>query len=258
MLPMSLEDDVIAPQWSAPPRVGALVTTCASGNFALHTGDDPSRVQVLRERLRARCGVERIVWLNQVHGTSVVRADEVDVTAPPPAADAIWTQQSNVACAVLTADCVPVFLSDRDGTIVALAHGGWRGLVHGVIEALVRDLPVEPARLVGWLGPAIGPSRYEIGEEVARDIETHAGKAVAQRVLSPRPRKDDALKWLADLPLLAELELNALGVRDVRRSNLCTYDDPRFYSYRRDRTSGRMVSLVWLARGISRRRSSRS
>ncbi len=236
-------DAFIEPDWPGSARVHALVTTSAFGNLALHTGDTPADVRARRAALMKHCSVDRIVWLDQVHGTTVVRADDVDPNAPAPAADGVWTSTRRVACAVLTADCVPIFVADRDEQVVGVAHGGWRGLVNGVIEALLDALPVPAARLTAWLGPAIGAPRYEVGEDVADAIVACVGSEVAMNVLGRRT--DAKNKWLADLSGFAALKLEARGVRSVVHSRSCTFDDRRFYSHRRDKSIGRIASLVW-------------
>ena len=232
----------IAPDWPGVAGVRALVTTSAFGNLALHTGDTHADVRARRAALATHCGTDRIVWLDQVHGTTIVCADDVDPDAPPPSADGVWTCTPRVACAVLTADCVPILVAGSDAGIVGVAHGGWRGLVNGVIDALLDALPVPAARLTAWLGPAIGAARYEIGEEVADAIVACGGDEVAAKVLQ---RRAGGKKWQADLPGFAAYRLEARGVRSVVRSESCTFDDRRFYSYRRDKSIGRIVSLVW-------------
>jgi YfiH family protein len=233
----------IVPAWHAPPRVRAVTTTRSAGNLASHTGDDPNAVEGRREKLRLQHGLRAITWLDQVHGTEVVAVTERS-SREPHVADAAWTELAGLACAVLTADCVPVLLSDLDGRVVGAAHGGWRGLVGGVVEALVDALPVTAERLVAWLGPAIGQARYEVGPEVAAAIESSVGVRLAARVLSPSAGGPD--KWLADLVTLARVQLDGLGVATIDSADACTYDDARFYSYRRDKSSGRMASLIWL------------
>jgi YfiH family protein len=238
----STVDRSIEPDWPAIPGVRALATTRAAGNLALHTGDVEADVLMRRAALRSYCDVDAIVWLDQVHGTAVVCADDLGRGAPAPIADAVWTRKPRIACAVLTADCVPIVVADVAGDIVGIAHGGWRGLAGGVIDALLDALPVPRSRLVAWLGPAISPARYEVGDDVAKAIEAHVGATVAGHVLG---RRSEPSKYLADLPRLAAERLDALGVQSVVRSELCTFDDARFYSYRRDKSTGRIATLVW-------------
>jgi YfiH family protein len=238
--------DWIIPDWPAPKRVRALVTTRMGGasrgpyaslNLGAHVGDDPAAVERNRERLRSALPADP-VWLQQVHGTEVVDG----ATAPPLArADAAVARMRHVVCAVLTADCVPVLLAGRDGDVVAIAHAGWRGLAAGVIEAAVARMSVPAASVIAWLGPAIGPHAYEVGPEV-RDAFVRRDAAAT---VAFAPRRDD--RFLADLFMLARQRLAAAGVAAVYGGNHCTYTEAeRFYSYRRERATGRFASLVWI------------
>ncbi|MEZ5542458.1 MAG: peptidoglycan editing factor PgeF [Pseudomonadota bacterium] len=244
-----MSDDWLLPEWEAPPAVYAVTTTrhggvstglWASMNPASHVGDDPAAVLANRACLRTALGLPgEPVWLRQVHGVRVVEAGRDGVE---PEADAAWTGRPGVVCAVLTADCLPVVFADRGARCVAVAHAGWRGLAAGVLEATVAQLPVPAADLVTWLGPAIGPAAFEVGAEV-RDVfmaqDARAGAAFA-------PGADG--RWYADLYGLARQRLAACGVPAVQGGGWCTYSDAaRFYSYRRDGTTGRMATLVWLA-----------
>ena len=238
--------DWIVPDWTAPKRVRALVTTRAGGtsrgpyasfNLGAHVGDDPAAVERNRERLRAALPADP-VWLQQVHGTEVVDA----ATAPPLAhADAAVARARHVVCAVLTADCVPVLLADGGGDAVAIAHAGWRGLAAGVIEAAVARMNVSAASVIAWLGPAIGPRAYEVGPEVREAFVRRDAAAAAAFT----PRRDD--RFLADLFMLARQRLAAAGVAAVYGGRHCTYTEAeRFYSYRREPATGRFASLVWI------------
>jgi hypothetical protein len=238
----------IVPDWPAPPGVRALSTTRTGGvshapyaslNLGQHVGDDPAAVRENRRRLRAVLPAEP-VWLQQVHGTRVFGVDGRGVD-PPPEADAAWTAARDVVCAVMTADCLPVLFCDDAGTTVAAAHAGWRGLVGGVLENTVAALPVAPERLLAWLGPAIGPSAFEVGDEVRAAFV--AADPAAARAFTP----GTAGKWMANLFLLARQRLARAGVGRVYGGGVCTVSDPeRFYSHRRDRVSGRQATLVWL------------
>lgn len=236
----------IVPEWPAPPGVGALSTTREGGvsggcwrslNLGDHVGDDPASVAANRARLRAELPAEP-VWLRQVHGTRCVVADEV---AAGTEADAAITRRRGVVCAVLTADCLPVLLCDDAGSVVGVAHAGWRGLAAGVIEATVSAMAEPGERLLAWLGPGIGSRAFEVGGEV---FDAFAGvDAGVAAAFTPRGEG----KWLADLAGLASRRLDALGVRRVARPDFCTAtDSARFFSYRRDGTCGRMASLIWL------------
>ena len=244
---MKIEDCII-PDWDAPANVRALVTTRRGGvsqgpyaslNLGDHVGDDPQAVSANRALLRSLMPSEP-VWLKQVHGLAVVAADEATAV---PEGDASVAHRSGTVCAVLTADCLPVLLCDRDGTVVGAAHAGWRGLAGGVIEATVAAMRVPPGRLMAWLGPAIGPQAFEVGDEVREVFLRH--DPAAERAFVPH----GSGKWLADIYVLASQRLAALGVSQVSGGGLCTFHDrERFYSYRRDGVTGRMASLIWLAR----------
>lgn len=238
---------VIKPGWAVPANVRAVVTTRAGGfspppyaslNLATHVGDDPSAVagnrRLLREALRLPA---EPLWLDQVHG--------IDVCAPPSAgqgcrADAAYTDRPGEVLAVLTADCLPVFLASLDGREIGVAHAGWRGLEAGVLESLLERFAAPPDAIQAWLGPAIGPRAFEVGDEVHAAFLTHGPEAAAAFVPT-RPGH-----WLADLYRLARQRLVARGVTAVSGGGLCTLSDPaRFYSYRRDGVTGRMASLIW-------------
>jgi YfiH family protein len=238
----------LVPDWPAPASVHATVTTRAGGvsagpwasfNLASHVGDDPAAVAENRRRLRAALDLpSEPSWLQQVHGHVVAR-----LPGPlPEAADAAVAFGPGPVCAVLVADCLPVFLASRDGDRVGVAHAGWRGLAAGVVEATIVALGCDPARLVAWLGPAIGPQAFEVGEEV-RSAFTAQDPAAAVHF---HPGRAD--RWLADLPGLARRRLMKCGVASVHGGGACTVSDPaRFYSYRRDGVTGRMAALAWLA-----------
>jgi YfiH family protein len=242
----------IEPDWRAPAQVRAVSTTRIGGvskgvyaglNLAGHVGDDPASVARNRTLLYRGLGLPgEPRWLRQVHGCAVA-----ELCADPPAceADAAVACRPGLVCAVLTADCLPLLITDRAGGCVAAAHAGWRGLAGGVIEATLARLPVPPSTLLCWLGPAIGPARFEVGAEV-RDRFLESGVTGVEAAF----RRAGGGKWLADLYLLARQRLYAAGVGAVSGGGLCTYEDPlRFYSYRRDGATGRMASLIWLARG---------
>lgn len=237
--------DRLVPAWPAPPNVQAMATTRLGGysegpyaglNLATHVGDSPVAVAANRQQLR-RLLPAAPLWLTQVHGTRCVPAE---VAWHGIEADAAAAHTAGVVCAVLTADCLPVLLCDDQGTAVAAVHAGWRGLAAGVVDTAVRELGLPPARLLAWLGPAIGPEAYEVGEEVrAAFLAADRGAAVA---FSPHEGK-----WRCDLYTLARRRLAMQGVERVFGGGLCTYHDgQRFYSFRRDGRTGRMASLIWL------------
>ena len=243
-----MSDAWIVPDWPAPAGVRALSTTRAGGvsvapydslNLGTHVGDDAENVTANRAQVR-RIVPSEPAWLNQVHGTVVVDAASV---AGVPDADASVSRTPGAVCVVMTADCLPVLLCDRAGTVVGAAHAGWRGLHGGVIEATVAAMQVAPADVIAWLGPAIGPTAFEVGDEVRAAFV--AVDAIADAAFKPAGQPG---KWLADIYLLARQRLAALGVTAVYGGDCCTVSESRrFFSYRRDGVTGRMASLVWLA-----------
>lgn len=221
--------ELIRPDWAAPARVRAVVTTRVLGDMKGAEG---------RARLRAHLPADP-VWLHQVHGATVVNASAAPAGTR---ADASFTTASNVVCAVMAADCMPVLFADRGGTAVGIAHAGWRGLAAGVIEAAVQSMGVPADRLLAWLGPAIGPQAYEIGAEVRAAFLAHDARA--ETAFAPtRPGH-----WQVDLYAVARQRLSGLGVMQVSGGNYCTASDPeRFFSYRKNKTAERMAALIWLA-----------
>jgi hypothetical protein len=175
--------------------------------------------------------------MKQVHGTAVIDADRA---TPETEADGAVTRQPGRVCAVMTADCLPVFVSDRAGRAAGIAHAGWRGLAGGVIESVVRALKVPPSEIIAYIGPGIGALRYEVGDEVRRSFVDKDPGAAGSFV----PTRGG--KCFADLHALARRRLVAAGVTEVYGGGVCTASDERFFSFRRDRTTGRMASLVWL------------
>lgn len=239
-----------APDWNLPSGIRAWQTCRGIGavpyggfNLGQHVGDDPVSVSANRDRLLTVVPAMP-VWLTQVHGTRVL--DLVDNSADAsPEADAVMTSSPGIVCAVMTADCLPVLLADRAGRIVGAAHAGWRGLAEGVLESLVSQMTSkiqgQTADLLAWLGPAIGPEAFEVGEDVQ---QAFVGLSPANKTYF---KPGAAGKWLADLPALAAAKLRAMGVKDIRRSNYCTYKQPdSFYSYRRDHITGRMATMIWI------------
>ena len=245
------EPQFILPDWPAPANVRAAVTTRAGGvshvpydsfNLATHVGDDPAAVRENRARLRTALALPaEPLWLKQVHDVAVVDAAQ---GGAEPEADGAFAAQPGAVCAVLTADCLPVLLCNREGTKVAALHAGWRGLAGGVIETGVKVLGLPGNELLAWLGPAIGPESFEVGREVRAAFVQHN----AQAAQAFRAARDG--KYLADIYLLARLRLQRLGVAAVYGGGFCTVTErARFFSYRRDGATGRMASLIWLADG---------
>jgi hypothetical protein len=247
------------PAWRPPPGVGAWMSTRAGGvsappwgtlNVGDAVGDDPAAVAENRRRVERAIGA-RAVWLRQVHGTRVVRVGVGDVGGAAPEADACWTDEPGVACTVQVADCLPVLLAVGDGRAVAAAHAGWRGLAAGVVEAALEALcdgaGCRPSEVSAWLGPCIGPRRFEVGADVlaAFGVAAAAPGGSAEAFV-PRLGDDGRPRWLADLQMLARVRLEAAGLRRIDGAAACTYDDAsRFFSFRRDRGTGRLVAAVW-------------
>lgn len=252
--------DWLVPDWPAPTRVRAASTLRGGGvsrspyqslNLGDHVADSPTSVSENRGRLLSAIQLPAApCWLTQVHGTTVIDAADVarlssdghHSDSAGPKADAAFSSQTDVVCAVLTADCLPLLLCDRQGTKVAAVHAGWRGLAAGVLEETVRALDIPVNELLVWLGPAIGPTAFEVGAEVRAtfvDDDDHARQAFQQTGQG---------RYWADLYLLARLRLQRLGIEAVYGGQWCTYSQPdQFYSFRRDGTTGRMVSLIWLS-----------
>ena len=246
-----IANEWIVPDWPVPVTVRAVTTTRHGGvsggtwqsmNPADHVGDDPAAVAANRARLADLLDLPGpTVWLQQVHGTDIVDAA---TAATGTQADGSWTRHNNVVCAVLTADCLPVLLSDRHGRCVGAVHAGWRGLAAGVIEAAVEALRPDSRELLAWLGPAIGPQAFVVGEEVRTAFVAHDPQAEAAFMAGPGG------KLRADLYALARQRLASVGVVDVYGGQFCTFNEAdRFFSYRRDGVTGRMATLIWLADG---------
>lgn len=241
---------LLLPDWPAPACVRAAVTTRLGGvslapydslNLGVHVGDDPGSVLRNRARLRESLQISsEPTWLKQVHGTVVAR-----LPASPDSleADAACAFSPGDVCAILTADCLPVLFCDEKGTVVAAAHAGWRGLLGGVLENTVQAMACPAARVMAWLGPAIGPLAFEVGSEV-REAFVASDPAASQAFVDVRNASG---KYLADIYLLARQRLQRCGVSHVFGGEHCTVSEPsRFYSYRRDGITGRMASLIWI------------
>lgn len=238
--------EVYVPDWSVPANVKALQTTrnggasrmpWASFNLGDHVGDDPAAVAANRQALRAGLPGEPR-WLRQVHGIVAVDAGQ---EAKTEAADAAIARRPGAVCVVMTADCLPVLLCDRRGSVVGAAHAGWRGLLGGVLESAVTAMAVAPGELRAWLGPAIGPRCFEVGTEV-RDAFVARDPTASDAFVATGPDK-----WLCDIYLLARQRLAQSGIGAISGGGTCTFtESARYFSYRRDRTTGRMASLIWL------------
>lgn len=239
--------DWLKPDWPAPEHVRACVTTCSGGdslvpyahfNLGEHVGDSLEQVQKNRQYLADALDCQP-TWLNQVHGDQVVTVDATQVLS----ADASVSREANLACCIMSADCLPVLFSDQAGSCVAAAHAGWRSLLAGILENTVTSMQVETAQIIAWLGPAIGADTFEVGDEV-RVAFMQKDPSTAQAFV---PSKN-ADRWMADIYQLARIRLTAHGVHAVYGGGFCTLSDPRFYSYRRQSVTGRFASLVWIAK----------
>jgi YfiH family protein len=244
-------NDWIVPDWPAPRNVRALFTTrnggtsigpYASLNLGDHVGDDPLNVEKNRSLLRHILPSEPM-WLKQVHGAIPVNVDN-DLCIAPCIGDAAFSRRPGNVCAVLVADCLPILLCDHAGTMVGVIHAGWRGMAEGVIERTLSETGMGNMRMMAWLGPAIGPNHFEVGEEVRQAFKKDDAKAAV--AFTPHPHSGD--KWFADLFILARQRLAKAGVDRIYGGGQCTFSDPtRFFSYRRDGKTGRMAGLIWLA-----------
>jgi purine-nucleoside/S-methyl-5'-thioadenosine phosphorylase / adenosine deaminase len=238
--------DWIVPDWPAPANVRTLITTRSGG---VSTGPFASmnlgqRIETDMRSLRANRALLRDFlpadpkWLLQVHGARVADADGLQ---QPVEADAAVARKPGSVCTVMVADCLPVLLTDRAGSVVAAAHAGWRGLAAGVLENTVGAMGRAPDELLAYFGPAIGPSAFEVGADV-RDAFLARSADAASAFAAHKPGK-----WLADLFALARQRLRAIGVTQIYGGGLCTYTDRRrFFSHRRDKVTGRMAALIWL------------
>ncbi|MFV8436236.1 peptidoglycan editing factor PgeF [Vibrio owensii] len=237
----------IIPNWPAPKNVKAFASTRVDGfsttpyqglNLGAHVGDDLSIVEKNRDWLAQQAKMPSApIWLNQTHSTVVAQASTP--TKQVLNADGVFTSSSQVVCSAMTADCLPVLLINTQGTQVAAVHAGWRGLANGIVE---NALELFSGEVMAWLGPAIGPQAFEVGEDVLQafvDFDSQAHQAFTPR--------DIEGKWLADMSKLATQRLNKLGVTQVFDSGLCTFQDKNdFYSYRRDGVTGRQATFIWI------------
>lgn len=242
------QSDFILPEWPVPSHVRALTTTRRPGvgkppfdalNLAGHVGDDPGAVSRNRTILgQALAWPAEPLWLQQVHGTKLVAAGHASAGAE---ADGCYASSGGHVCAVLTADCLPILMCDEDGTEVAALHAGWRGLAGGIIGVAMEWFSAPPEKILAWLGPAIGPRKFEVGRDVY-----DAFVAVDNEARKGFQASGDE-HWLADLYFLARLQFRRHGVNRVFGGDYCTYSDKdRFYSFRRDGITGRMASLIWI------------
>lgn len=230
--------------WPAPDFIKAGTTLRQGGvskgsfnsfNLATHVGDEFAAVRQNRSMLNVPNAPQ---WLEQVHSTKAVLFPAEEITLK---ADAAYTSDKNIVCAVMTADCLPLLITDKQGSCVAAIHAGWRGLCAGIIETTIKKLAVEPESLLVWLGPAIGPDVYEIGEEVYHAFIK--GDDAAKQAFTSVSEGH----WLFDIYHLAKLRLNKTGVKQIYGGDRCTLsEEEQFFSYRRDGVTGRMASMIWI------------
>lgn len=249
-LNLDAEDLFLPADWPAPSGVIGGCTTRRGGvsagpwaelNLAVHVGDVDADVQQNRQRLQQRLALPQApVWLDQVHGNEVYEAGRTPFISTV-AADAVYTRHPGVVCAVLTADCLPVLLTSRAGGEVAAVHAGWRGLATGIIESTLARFRSPVSEVLAWLGPAIGADSYEVGAEVFDTFVADAPDLSAAFAVT-RPGH-----WHADLYALARTRLRSAGLENIYGGGFCTYTQTDvFFSYRRDGTTGRMASLIWI------------
>lgn len=252
---------ILTADWPAPENIHAFTTLRNGigvssppfdqfnlGNRNTEHGDDPIAVKKNRELLMHACSLPNPPhWLRQVHGTDVLRFDSSpilsgDYLQDEPVADAAVTSKKNIVLSILTADCLPALFCNRDGSEVAAAHAGWRGLANGVLENTVRMMNSEPENIMAWLGPAAGPAAYEIGNEV-RDTFIQYDRCAEVAFVQSRENH-----WKVDLYQLARMRLQSMGITQVHGGEHCSISDSEsFYSHRRDKQTGRMASIIWLS-----------
>lgn len=243
-------NNIVLPNWPAPKNVKAFGSTRLGGsstgvyqglNLGMHVNDDNNIVQANRDEIVQLHNMPTSpVWLNQTHSTKVVELFKP--TQQVLDADGSITSHNKIVCAVMTADCLPVLLTNTDGTQVAAVHAGWRGLADGILENAVQQF-TKPSQVMAWLGPAIGPSAFEVGEDVYQTFTQHDSHAQDAFIQHP----SHSNKWLADMSILATQRLNQAGVEQVFASQRCTFSEPEnFYSYRRDGVTGRQATFIWI------------
>lgn len=232
---------MIIPNWPAAHHIHAFTTTRREGNLAIHVGDDPAIVQNNREHLIQTAALPSLpYWLNQTHSDRVVIAQSVSGV---PDADGSYTHEKNIVCAVLTADCLPILICDKNGQEIAALHAGWRGLLGHIIARGVACFSAAPKDLLVWLGPAIGPQAFEVGPEVYQAFTEQ--KSDFKKAFMPSIKPEH---YMLDIYALAKQYLSDCGVQAVYGGEYCTYTDANdFYSYRREQQTGRMATMIWRA-----------
>lgn len=244
---------LIKPNWSAPASVHAYSTTRLGGiseggyqglNVAMHVDDDPMYVMENRRLLGEYLSLpDSLYWLEQIHSTTLLNLANAPLSNK---ADAIWTDQKRQVCVVMTADCLPVLVTDKKGSFVCAIHAGWRGLCDGIIEKSLSTICTEnnisSSELLVWLGPCIGAKAFAVGSEVREQF-------IAENALAETAFHVYEDRYLADLQQLARLRITPFKVAEISASEHCTFSNPAlFYSYRRDQQTGRMASLIWIDR----------
>lgn len=240
----------IKPTWNVPSHIHAFTTTRTGGvsqmpfdslNLGDHVGDNPADVAANRKILAETARLPQSpVYLTQTHSTRVLRLPLAEGRNLD--ADAVYTNQPNQVCLVMTADCLPALFCSKDGKEIAAAHAGWRGLCDGVLEATVAEFACDPSEIQVWLGPAIGPTAFQVGEEVIEQFA--AFDPQARTAFVPDPAASG--KFLGNLYQIARQRLHKLGISDISGGDYCTYCEAEtFFSYRRDNQTGRMATLIW-------------
>ncbi len=257
--------DPIVPDWPAPGHVKAMFTTRHGGvssgihgayatlNLGMHVNDHPENVIINRALLRKHLPGDP-QWLQQVHGADPVWMERTEVqseNANGQQGDAALCRRHHTVCAVMVADCLPVFLCDTAATTVGVVHAGWRGLAAGVIERSIAAMQIDNNQLMAWLGPAIGPDYFEVGEEVRTAFLSHDSRAARAFTTKNHSTEHTETKWFANIFELARQRLASAGVTRIYGGGICTYSDPaRFFSYRRDGETGRMAALIWMEKPL--------
>lgn len=241
---------MLKPEWVLPANVSAITSTRNGGfsvspylglNLGNHVGDDPESVARNRKWLVDKHFLpSQPVWLNQTHSTKVVTVDKW--TPDVLDADGVFTTTSGIVCTIMTADCLPVLLTNKQGTEVAAVHAGWRGLADGILNNAL-DCFSNPNEVIAWVGPAISQQFFEVGEEVVQQFVALDSNSI----VAFEPEEGTSGKWMGNLPLIAKQKLIQSGVAEVSLSGLCTYaDKEKFFSYRRDGQTGRQASFIWI------------
>lgn len=269
---MSASKPFFIPQWPAPTNIKACSTLRYPGqstgnyaefNLATHVGDDLKNVQANRDDLMIVANLpSQPKWLNQTHTNQCILAEDIQLNHPNPTPlDASHTRQNNIVCVVMTADCLPILVTNKAGTEIAAIHAGWKGLTNGVVENTLSALNSEPESLMVWIGPSISKPYYEVGEDVYDAFARYHTVAECEAAFTPNNPDHSIMdtyqsmqdihqkKWLVDVPLLAQQRLIRLGIEphDIYLSGECTYAKPdRYFSFRRDNITGRMASLIWM------------